>query len=308
MRKFIYKTLLLLLPLVVIAVCMEVLLRNIPNDYQYKKTYLDSYSEDVETLILGSSHSLYGLDPIYFDTNTFNAAHVSQSLNYDLAILNKYEFQSLKTIVLPISYFSFFETLESSPESWRIKSYRIYYDIHQNKNLKHCTEILSMRLHINIIRIIDYYMLKKSSISCSELGWGTIHLSKDAQDLSSTGIQAAEIHTVAEFSNQKSQSIYSENIHYLHQILNWSKERDIEVILITFPAYKTYIEQLNTKQLISTITAIQDISPEYANCLYLNLLEDSTFVAGDYYDADHLSEIGAEKLSKKINAIIDDLH
>lgn len=310
MQRFIYKTLLLILPLVVLAMGMEVLLRCVPNDYQYKKEFLDTHAKNIEILILGNSHSLYALDPIYFEANTFNAAHVSQSLDYDLAILKKYEdeFKNLTTIILPISYFSFFETLESSQEVWRIKNYRIYYDIHQHNNLKHCTEMLSMRLHTNIARIVNYYVLKEPLISCSELGWGTIHLSKDAKDLQSTAIEAAGYHTVKDVSSDELQPINKDNQASLHQILNWSKERNVEVLLITFPAYKSYVEKLNTEQLISTITTTQNISQEYTNCTYLNLLEDSLFVASDYYDADHLSEIGAEKLSKRINAIIDDLH
>ena len=102
---------------------MEALLRNIPNDYQKKRAYLETNAHEIETLILGNSHSLAGLDPSYFDTKTFNAAHVSQSLNYDLAILNKYVDRpdSLKTIILSISYFSLYETLESSLETWVLR-------------------------------------------------------------------------------------------------------------------------------------------------------------------------------------------
>ncbi len=34
------------------------------------------------------------------------------------------------------------------------------------------------------------------------------------------------------------------------------------------------------------------------------MISDSTFIAEDYFDADHLSEIGAKKLSLKINKIL----
>ncbi|GHT47352.1 hypothetical protein AGMMS49965_25360 [Bacteroidia bacterium] len=32
----------------------------------------------------------------------------------------------------------------------------------------------------------------------------------------------------------------------------------------------------------------------------MNLMNDSTFVSADYYDADHLNEAGAKKLSMKL--------
>ena len=107
----------------------EVVLRNIPNDYIYKKKYLDVYSNEIETLVLGSSHSFYGVNPAFFFKNTFNASHISQSFDYDLEILEKYDgyLGELKTVVIPISYFSLFHKLESGSESWRIKNYIIYY-------------------------------------------------------------------------------------------------------------------------------------------------------------------------------------
>ena len=71
MRKFITKTIYISLPIIVIAIIMEILLRNIPNDYLFKKKYLDEYSSEIETLILGSSHSLYGFNPEYFTSKTF---------------------------------------------------------------------------------------------------------------------------------------------------------------------------------------------------------------------------------------------
>jgi hypothetical protein len=37
------------------------------------------------------------------------------------------------------------------------------------------------------------------------------------------------------------------------------------------------------------------------NCYYVNLFEDTTFLASDFYDADHLNELGAKKLSLLLN-------
>ncbi len=289
---------------------MEALLRNIPNDYQKKRAYLETNAHEIETLILGNSHSLAGLDPSYFDTKTFNAAHVSQSINYDLAILNRYidTFVSLKTIIIPISYFSLYETLESSQETWRIKNYNIYYGIHLSKSLKNYSEVLSLRLHTNLYRIIDYYFLRKTAITCTDLGWGKTRLSKDAQNLLETGLRAANFHTVTDINEKKFQFIYQENLHYLNEILTWSLDNDVVVLLISFPVYKTYINQLNKDQLKSTILTAEEISAQYVNCTYLNLMEDSIFYAKDFYDADHLSELGAKKMSFIVNQIIDDLH
>ena len=68
-------------------ISFELLLRNIPNDYSFKKNYLNTKSNSIEVLFLGSSHIYYGINPEYISRNSFNGSHISQSLNFDLEIL-----------------------------------------------------------------------------------------------------------------------------------------------------------------------------------------------------------------------------
>lgn len=77
-------------------------------------------------------------------------------------------------------------------------------------------------------------------------------------------------------------------------------------MLLTPPAFETYRQNLNQEQLKITINTISDICSKYDNCIYDNLLSDTNFVAMDFYDADHLSEIGAKKLSVLINERINE--
>ena len=77
-------------PLLLGALILEVLIQNIPNEYSYKKSYLDSNSNEIEVLFLGSSHVYYGVNPEYISANSFNASHIAQTLDYDYAILKKY--------------------------------------------------------------------------------------------------------------------------------------------------------------------------------------------------------------------------
>jgi hypothetical protein len=46
---------------------------------------------------------------------------------------------------------------------------------------------------------------------------------------------------------------------------------------------------------------------EHTHCHYFNYSENPDFVASDFYDADHLNEIGAEKMSRKLARDIDSL-
>lgn len=303
MKKFVTKTLLISLPIIFFILVLEVLLRKIPNDYEFKREYLDKHAHEIETLILGSSHSLYGLDPEYFKSNTFNASHISQSLDYDFEILRKYEskFKSLKTVVLPVSYFSLFSKLEDGTEAWRIKNYTIYYGLKSSKALADHSEFLSNQLNVNLRRLYSHYFAGRSNITCSRLGWGISYNSKNARDLIETGNSAAKRHTRENIDSGIYKEIFEENVLIVNSIIKWCKKNDVRVLILTPPAFETYRRNLNHDQLAITIKAVMDISIRYDNCKYYNLLDDSSFKATDYYDADHLSEIGAAKLSRLIN-------
>jgi hypothetical protein len=301
MKKFIIKISCFILPIIITGISLEFILREIPNDYSYKKHYLDTHSNEIQVLILGSSHAFYDINPIYFSKNTFNGSHVSQSLNLDFEILKKYagNFKHLKTIILPVSYFTFWGNLGTDKESWRLKNYVIYYDMNIPHSFRDNSEFLSNKLYVNMIKLYSY-LKKRDILSCSQLGWGLNYKSEKAKDLTQTGKTAALRHTIDIFSN-KAMELFDENINILESIVELCEKQNIQVLLLTTPAYVTYREQLNDNQLTKMITAADQIAAKHPNCEYVNLLADTNFIAEDFYDADHLNEIGAKKLSELIN-------
>ena len=66
MKKFILRTFLLILPLLLLLTAAEVYLRSLPNPSRAKNAWLMAHADSVEVLILGSSHSYYGLAPRSF--------------------------------------------------------------------------------------------------------------------------------------------------------------------------------------------------------------------------------------------------
>jgi hypothetical protein len=302
MKKFTIETVKFLLPLIMGGILMELLLRQIPNDYKYKKQYLDNNSDKIEILFLGNSHSFYGLDPIYCTKTCFNASHISQSLDLDLEILKKYEqyWSALRIIVLPISYFSFIESLETSSESWRIKNYIIYYGIRNSKTLKDHSEVLSNNLSINLKRIISYYIKGITAMSCSTLGWGVSYNSTNTKDLVETGKEAAARHTIIDYK------YFDQNVSALKSVIEFGQRHKIKIVLFTPPAYESYVTNLNKEQLNKTIQTAEIISNQFDNCIYFNLLEDKSFSESDFYDADHLNYTGAKKLTLLIDKLIAD--
>lgn len=300
MKKFLKYLLVFALPVVGCSIGTEMLLRSIPNVYSYKCDYLDAHSDSIETLILGTSHSFYGVNPDYFRSRCFNAALVSQTLDFDYQILRKYSdhFAKLKCIVVPISYFSLFETLANSVEAGRIKNYSIYYHIYTSWRLSDNSEFLGTKFDLSLKRIYIYHTSGKTELRCSPSGWGLGYLSKRSKNLNSSGKRAATGHTM------ESRALYSENIRSLLSIIHFAEKKGIRVYFFTPPAFDTYTSRLNGAQLQIMLNTMNGLDRRYEHCFYHNFLTDSSFVAHDFYDADHLNEIGAEKLSRKLDSLI----
>jgi hypothetical protein len=286
---------------------MEFLLRQIPNDYSFKKEYLDKHANEIQTLVLGASSGYFGINPVYFSKNTFNACHVSQSLDYDLEILKKYQhdLNRLETVILPIPFATLWAKLSKSPEAWRVKNYMIYYKMNTSHSFSDYTELLSNKMTINIKKLINYYIHKKRETISTELGWNVLFKSGNIQELDETGKIAALKHSISNISSIDKLKRYNENLTILNSLARICDGKQVKVIFFTPPEYKSYRENLNKKQSLKTIETMTNFVKEHTNCQYLDLSDDPDFEAKDFYDADHLNEIGAEKLSKKIKAIIE---
>lgn len=300
MNKFIKNTFIFSTPLVICIILFEVLLRGIPNDYSYKRNYLDFHSKELNVLFLGSSHTYFGVNPKFIQSNCFNASHVGQSLDIDLEIFNRYVKKSdkLKYLFVPVDYFSLYNQIGVGVEKWRVKNYNLYYGINKSSRIEDYFEILNGKFKNNIFRIVKYYKYHKTDIACNNLGWGFKYSSKNNWDLISTGTVAARRHT------KKNELFFKENIAILNKIVSIAKGKNIKVIFFTSPAYKTYVSQLNKCQLQTTISEVKMIASSNSNVSYFNFLNDKSFISEDFHDADHLNEIGAKKFSIKLDSII----
>jgi hypothetical protein len=303
MKKFLTYTIAFLLPIVILGVTLEVLLRRIPNDYQLKRSYLDHNASKVQTLVLGNSHAFYGINPKYLRTNSFNAANVAQPLYFDYLILKEYKnnWKHLSRIILPVDYFSLFGSIEAAGQGWRVKNYNIYFDMNASKDPSTYTEILSSKFNLNLHRLLSYYVSKQDPITSEKLGWGKAYNTNSNPDLEKSGEVAVSRHTVKEYAR------LDENIKILQGIIHFAKARNIEVVLITSPAYKSYYSGLDHRQLNITMSVVDQLREKY-NLKYVNLLRDQSFQAGDFYDADHLNGKGAKKLSLKLDSLISLQH
>jgi len=193
-----------------------------------------------------------------------------------------------------------YSTLQNGIEKYRVKNYIIYYGISTNP----FTDLFKLEISgnplTNLARIKNFYTKNKNDISCSELGFGLNYNSKNNQNLEATGILAAKRHL------SKDDQYFNYNKNILNEIINITQRNKVKLILYTSPAYKTYRQNLYLKQLNQTTQYIAQLTHSLKDVYYYNLLSDSTFNSEDFFDADHLNEKGAEKLTRKIDGLMND--
>ncbi len=305
MNYFLKYVLIFISPLVVVMAVFEVILRNIPNDYTYKKNILDQQSNDLEYLFIGNSHILYGIDPAYISPKSFNVGGASQSLDIDYHIIKKYDgnWKNLKCIVLTLDYFSLYFSLGYSTETWRLKNYVQYFGLHEPFSNRHWlySEFLDEDALMSAFRLKNYYIDNENPITCSKSGWSNSFQYNPHKNLERDGKRVAKKHTIGDYF------IVDQNIDFLNKIVAYANSHDIKILLITFPTYPTYYNNLEKNQLNRTFSTAKNLVQKYPNVTHLNMLKDTSFTANDFYDPDHLNKIGAKKLSLKIKTVLDSL-
>lgn len=288
------------LPIVILLAGIEIYLRNIPNVYSYKNNYLIKHSSEIEVLYLGNSHIYYGINPEMSNFRSFNLAHISQSLDLDLALLNNYKesLSNLKCIVIPVDYFSLRSNLGLGVENWRIKNYEIYYKLNTKLDYSHKFEIFNGKFKDHVDRLLLNEQ-EKNIKDYNSLGWGTDYVSQGPKTLEEIGAYQALKNTLNYDFNT-----VNENIQILNTFVRLAETEKFEIIFVTCPVYQSYYQHINKAQFTEMETVMHELTKKKQHISYYNFFKSSKFNEHDFYDGDHLNHKGAEKFTHLLDSII----
>lgn len=301
---FLVKVILAFMPILVVLAICEILLHHCDNEYKYKNEWLSQNAKDVQVLILGPSHTRTGINPSYLSEKAFNAASMAQDFKYDYLIFSKFikQMESLRYVILPVSYATILHSLDSSSEKGYIHYYILEYNFdNQPFHLNNCFYFC----HSNSIM----QLFQNDTPTYAKLGNGITSTSTSrTQGWEKIAPATAKSHSASsypEVSNKQILTIYSQNLNYAQQIVNLCEERNVHVILLTTPTYKTYWENIDPKQYDMMLNFCKQLQDEHSNVSYLNMMKDERFGYDDFYDCHHLSvDYGAIKLSTILNDYI----
>jgi len=300
MRKFILVTFLFSLPILVLFLTIEFLLRNDKNSYYaLKKKALVEQIDSCKILVLGSSSENSGINPVFFNSKGINLAFVGgTSLDIFNLLILKYvdKMPKLEKVIIPVSTFTFFATEEREEMKFRKILLNRYFGLYDNdfNNILPSSMVLNLGLKKSLKSIFN-----KQSNNVDKYGFDPMHGNLPECLNDNFGKKTVIRHLGSNNDDIKS-NVFNNNINLLDSITLFLKKRNIKVYLITTPTHVSYFKNVNEKIFDMIFKEISKITSKY-NTKYYNFISDIRFNDLDFYNCDHLNINGATKFSKILN-------
>lgn len=298
MKRFLTRILYFLIPLLLVAVSLEISIRNIDSYYKQKIDGLLEYSDSIEILILGSSHAAEGISPNVFDLFAYNMAFGSQTLYFDERITVKHleKLSKLKYVLISVDYQSLYYTHNQDRDIF----YHFYYGIDYEDNTYFASDISR------------FFFGFKPETAIKQLTSTVDKLEKGYFSNDTTYYNSFEAEVVKKRHDHfkyiiESNRDYKEIIlNDLDQFIGVLKNKDIVPIIITMPLHESYYNLLDkeiVKQNYADIVLLCD-KYQIEHWQYLN----EEFLDSEYLDNSHLNRSGAERLARLLNERIISLN
>lgn len=253
----------------------------------------------------GSSHGLYSFnyEDVCDEFTCFNFALASQSLSYDLRILQQYKDHLEKgcLVFIPVSYFSFFGIEETQEEEFLSKN-KQYYDFLPPGQIKKYD--ISTHVFQRFFPALNAYenlpaVLFFGKASGNEALWSKSALN---MDVSADAALAFKRHFIQEKLNPSGERIINEEeVSALSQMIFLCREIGAVPVLVTTPYLQEYLKEIdaNAPEFYEEFSAI--LSPILAEteASYLDYSSDPHFTARKdlFMNADHLNKEGARQFT-----------
>lgn len=304
MKKLLTHIGLFLIPILMVWILAEVFYRTVPNNYSYKHKQISNNNNDIDVLVLGDSHTFYGINPEWLSQKMYNLANVSQTIYFDKLLFEKHinHLPKLKYLILSVEYTTLSQADNTQEDIWR----KYFYHTQMDLDVPLISWYNPKKYSLALVRKFDktwksYKDFRKegSLIGCDSRGWGNTYLST---------MDSLEIQRVSNTTAKKHEDgsmDFSLNSKRIQEIIDLCKERRIEVLLVNMPVFTGYLDRLSPEKLQKIETACEAFESKNPNVSHINFLRDLRFELTDFEDPDHLNAQGAKKCSLLINEYLE---
>ena len=273
--------------------------------WRYKMEMLWQYKDTANVVILGSSRSMFAVNPLHFDKPFFaiNLANQENTKYGSKYIFQNYvvpHFKKLKYVIISVdldrwyhddNYNFFYSKYKNFPGYIYDADHNFWADNAPQDLFDITFESLGQESYAQKLRPTRGFGYSRSK------GW-----------------QQEEVPVKRDsmwYTND--QTIYYKNYNHLIDIIRTASENNITVIGVEFPMSPAYRETgsygtfgLQRSQMPQLLEEINNISKTYSNFIFLdeNKMGNHDYTDDLAQDASHLSTDGAKKMSKYLDSLL----
>lgn len=304
MKKFIYRLLIFLFPVVLILLGVEFYLRNISYSVTKKRDYLAHHSQTIQVMALGSSHYERGINPEYLDFETINFGNSGQRIFENYRLFKNFEpkLPELNLVIVEMSF------------DWLERDKSITPEIIDHENLvffntntfNRPVQLWDYSLYISNS---DYYtnlildsFQKTSDFGYNKYGFDTLKFygSYEAAKFNEHLIKDEDIYV----ENADSLKEFKKNTRIFKSLIEECQEKNIDVLIYNTPSHFRYNNQIKKSVIKRRDSLLEIILKDFPKVKVLDLESARSFEYQDFYNADHLNPVGAKKATIRLNQFI----
>lgn len=297
MRRFIKHIFLVGLPIILVAITLEIVAEAIPNSYTYKRQYMEQHSAEIHTLVLGSSNAYDGINPSVLP-HAFNLANSSQTLEDDYRLLAKYmdSIDSLKTVIVGLGYHSLGAVTEDNRRTY----YTIYMDLYPRWPIsKYSFEVFNLEL---LTKKIIKYAVSRDVTRCDSLGQRVGHTAeavKERKEFWNKDVAALAAND--EWKEESGESRVERNVEFLHAIIRLCDSHGVRPVIVTMPVMKEYKEALPMEQITLHDSVMHVL---LSSAIYIDA-SDWAIPEDGWYNATHLTKETSVEFTERLMGKIE---
>ena len=312
MRRFLIKISIFVLPIAVVVLGVELYLSSYKSAFQTKAQYIKENEDKIECLVLGSSHNQNAINPEYIkNLNVANLAYSGQDLKLDFLLLKEFQhLPKLKIVIIELAYHGLENA--TSPGYDRNTIYLRFYKIN---NFDRTPRLLDYSIFLSnpgmYTSFLNPFMEK---IPVNKYGFvaelcdleKSIHRFKNAQ-YDTAYLYKTRVNMFTTRHNTESIDNFNNNTRFFENMIQMCLNHKLKVLVITPPLYKTYYELINANKKKRTEQFIARAKSKFPSIVYKDFSTGDGFSVYDFMNYDHLNPVGAEKFSKIIDSVLQNI-
>ncbi|MCX5660567.1 MAG: hypothetical protein NTW19_12710 [Planctomycetota bacterium] len=289
MRKLLIKATIFVLLNLGLLIAVEAFWPEVVTTAVHKRRIIERQL-DADTLILGTSHTLMGINPELLSGHAVNLANTAQDIYYDCALARLYtpRMPNLKRVIIEISFFTWEYSMENNPEWWRRDLYNFAFHIppyHPGWDLRNHSRLAAFGYERVLLRQASPNPFRPD-------GWQP----------TTSPFQPGSGKNKADLYLQIRREAWAPiNEGLVVDLVRDLAKRGVEVVLVQMPAHESYRKELQPEADLKTKESTRRVI-EKTGVRFLDYLADPRFTIDDFVDGDHINEQGSRKFTKILDA------